>query len=37
VFDGATAARALGKLEEVLNGPILAELRGMADGFRVAA
>jgi hypothetical protein len=37
VFDGATAARALGKLEEVLNGPILAELRGMADGSRVAA
>jgi hypothetical protein len=30
VFDGATAARALGKLEDVLNGPILNELRGMA-------
>ena len=29
VFDGATAARALGKLEEILKGPILAELRSM--------
>jgi hypothetical protein len=37
VFDGATAARALGKLEEVLNGPILDELRGMAHGSRAAA
>ncbi len=37
VFDGATAARALGKLEELLNGPILAELRGMADASRRAA
>ncbi|MCU0702433.1 MAG: hypothetical protein MUF18_00390 [Fimbriiglobus sp.] len=30
VFDGATAARALARLEEVLNGPVLAELRGVA-------
>jgi hypothetical protein len=37
VFDGATAARALRKLEEVLTGPILAELRGMAAGAPVAA
>jgi hypothetical protein len=37
VFDGATAARALGKLEAVLTGPILAELRGMADGSQAAA
>ncbi|HEY0438608.1 MAG TPA: 2-oxo acid dehydrogenase subunit E2, partial [Xanthobacteraceae bacterium] len=27
VLDGATAARALARLEEVLNGPILDELR----------
>lgn len=37
VFDGATAARALGRLEEVLTGPILAELRGMAQGSAIAA
>jgi hypothetical protein len=37
VFDGATAARALGKLEEVLTGPILAELRGMVQTSQVAA
>jgi hypothetical protein len=37
VFDGATAARALGKLEEVLTGPILAELRGLAAGSGAAA
>ena len=37
VFDGATAARALGKLEEVLTGPILRELRGMAPGSRISA
>jgi hypothetical protein len=37
VFDGATAARALGRLEEVLTGPILAELRDMADASRLAA
>ena len=30
VFDGATAARALARLEEVLTGPILAELRAAA-------
>jgi hypothetical protein len=37
VFDGATAARALGKLEEVLTGPILAELRGMTHSYQVPA
>lgn len=37
VFDGATAARALGRLEEVLNDSILAELRDMSQGSRVAA
>jgi hypothetical protein len=37
VFDGATAARALGKLEEVLTGPILAELRDMSDSSPIAA
>jgi hypothetical protein len=37
VFDGATAARALGKLEEVLTGPIVAELRGEGPGFTAAA
>lgn len=37
VFNGATAARALGKLEEALNGPILAELRDMAYAPRAAA
>ena len=37
VFDGATAARALARLEEVLTGPILAELREMADGSQAAA
>lgn len=36
VFDGATAARALGKLEEVLKGPILAELRGTIPGSLAA-
>lgn len=30
VFDGSTAARALGRLEQVLHGPILAELRELA-------
>jgi hypothetical protein len=30
VFDGAVAARALARLEEVLRGPILEELRGTA-------
>lgn len=37
VFDGATAARALGQLQEVLTGPILAELRSMAAVPMVAA
>jgi pyruvate/2-oxoglutarate dehydrogenase complex dihydrolipoamide acyltransferase (E2) component len=37
VFDGSTAARALGKLEAALNGPILAELRGMARRREAAA
>jgi hypothetical protein len=37
VFDGATAARALGQLEEVLTGPILAELRDMGPRSQVAA
>ena len=37
VFDGATAARALDRLEAVLTGPILAELRAMAPTARVAA
>jgi hypothetical protein len=37
VFDGTTAARALGRLEEVLNGPILVELRSLAFAPRVAA
>jgi hypothetical protein len=37
VFDGSTAARALGKLEEVLTGPILAELRDMAQRPGLAA
>jgi len=37
VFDGATAARALDKLEKVLTGPILAELRGMGSRSLVAA
>jgi hypothetical protein len=37
VFDGATAARALRKLEETLVGPILAELREMAPLSSVAA
>jgi hypothetical protein len=31
VMDGADVARALNRLEEVLNGPIVAELRGDAD------
>jgi hypothetical protein len=30
VFDGSTAARALGRLEEILHGAILAELRDLA-------
>jgi len=37
VFDGTTAARALGRLEEVLKGPILAELRNLGAPVRVAA
>jgi hypothetical protein len=41
VLDGATAARALGRLEEVLTGPILAELRDRSSaaqkGQRLAA
>lgn len=37
VFDGATAARALDRLEDVLTGPILGELRGMSPAPRVAA
>lgn len=37
VFDGATAARALRRLEEVLAGPILAELREMAADDPAAA
>jgi hypothetical protein len=37
VFDGATTARALAMLEEVLTRPILAELREMASDSRVAA
>jgi hypothetical protein len=37
VFDGATAARALARLEEVLTGPILTELRGMAESPAAAA
>ncbi|MCI0681536.1 MAG: 2-oxo acid dehydrogenase subunit E2 [Gemmataceae bacterium] len=37
VFDGATAARALDKLETVLTGPILGELRGMTPASRAAA
>jgi hypothetical protein len=37
VFDGATAARALSRLEEMLTGPILAELRGMAQSSAIAA
>ena len=36
VFDGATAARALAKLEEVLHGPILAELRDTVPGSLAA-
>jgi hypothetical protein len=36
VTDGATVARALGRLEEELTGPILDELRGMAARGRVA-
>ncbi len=34
VFDGSTAARALGQLEDMLNGPILNELRSMASAPR---
>ena len=30
VMDGATVARVLGKLEEILNGPLLDELNAMA-------
>jgi hypothetical protein len=39
VLDGATVARALAALEAELTGPVLAELRGMADRptLRVAA
>jgi pyruvate/2-oxoglutarate dehydrogenase complex dihydrolipoamide acyltransferase (E2) component len=37
VFDGVTAARALGKLEDVLQGPILAELRGTFTGHMMPA
>jgi hypothetical protein len=37
VFDGATAARALDRLEGVLNGPILSELRDMGPNIRAAA
>lgn len=37
VFDGAIVAQALAKLEEVLNGPILDELRAMAGSAQVAA
>jgi hypothetical protein len=37
VFDGATAARALDRLEAVLTGPILSELHTMASMARVAA
>src|SRR4051794_40112417 len=37
VLDGPTAARALGRLEGVLNGPILGELRGMGPAPRAAA
>jgi pyruvate/2-oxoglutarate dehydrogenase complex dihydrolipoamide acyltransferase (E2) component len=37
VFDGAVVARALVRLEEVLNGPLLDELRGMAGNAQVAA
>ena len=29
VLDGATVARALGRLEEVLTGPIVEELHGL--------
>jgi pyruvate/2-oxoglutarate dehydrogenase complex dihydrolipoamide acyltransferase (E2) component len=32
VMDGATVARALGRLEEILLGPVLAEVRGQAQG-----
>lgn len=37
VFDGATAARALDRLEAVLHGPILNELRDSARGSRAVA
>jgi hypothetical protein len=37
VFDGSTAARALNRLETVLNGQILGELRGLAPYTRAAA
>jgi hypothetical protein len=37
VFDGATAARALAKLEKILTGPILNELQSLAHSFRMAA
>jgi hypothetical protein len=37
VFDGATAARALARLEEVLNGSVLEELRATAADPQVAA
>jgi hypothetical protein len=37
VLDGANVARALGKLEDKLNGPILTELRGMGVNLRIVA
>jgi pyruvate/2-oxoglutarate dehydrogenase complex dihydrolipoamide acyltransferase (E2) component len=37
VLDGAMAARALGKLEDVLNGPILNELDEMTRVSQAAA
>jgi hypothetical protein len=37
VFDGATAARALDRLEAVLTGPILVELRDLGSAVRIAA
>jgi hypothetical protein len=36
VFDGATAARALAKLDEVINGPILAELQLMTEDVEIS-
>jgi hypothetical protein len=37
VFDGATAARALARLETAMTGSILDELRGMASASKMAA